>query len=85
MDNVEKDAEILVLRHELAVLGRQVARPRFTWSDRAIIALLASLVPRECWSSFLVTPKAILDWHRRLVRRHCMLKGVMVVSAHLPW
>jgi transposase InsO family protein len=70
MDDVEKDAEILVLRHQLAVLRRQVARPRFTWSDRAIIALLASLVPRERWSSFLVTPKSILDWHRRLVRRH---------------
>jgi putative transposase len=66
-DTVAKDAEILVLRHQLAVLGRQVARPRFTWSDRALIALLAGLVPRERWSAFLVTPKTILDWHRRLV------------------
>jgi transposase len=64
-----KEAEILVLRHQLAVLRRQVARPRFTWSDRALIALLAGLVPRERWSAFLVTPKTILDWHRRLVRR----------------
>ena len=69
-DGFAKDAEILVLRHQLAVLRRQVARPRFTWSDRALIALLAGFVPRERWTAFLVTPKTILDWHRRLVRRH---------------
>jgi hypothetical protein len=45
MDDAAKDAEILVLRHQLAVLRRQVARPRFTWSDRAIVALLAGLMP----------------------------------------
>ena len=67
-DSIAKDAEILVLRHQLAVLRRQVARPRFTWSDRAVIALLAGLVARERWTAFLVTPKTILDWHRRLVR-----------------
>jgi len=69
MDRFAKDAEILVLRHQLAVLRRQVTRPRFTWSDRALIALLAGLVPRERWSAFLVTPKTILDWRRRLLRR----------------
>lgn len=69
MDALAKDAEILVLRHQLAVLRRQVSRPRFTWSDRAIIALLAALVARGRWSAFLVTPTTILDWHRRLVRR----------------
>ena len=68
-DTAAKDAEILVLRHQLAVLRRQVARPRFTWSDRALVALLARLVPRELWGSFLVTPQTILGWHRSLVRK----------------
>ena len=69
MDAVAKDAEILVLRHQLAVLGRQVARPRVTWSDRALIVALAKLVARERWVAFLVTPETILRWHRALVRR----------------
>lgn len=69
MDSVAKDAEILVLRHQLAVLRRQVARPRFSWSDRALVATLAKVVPRERWAAFLVTPETILRWHRALVRR----------------
>jgi len=68
-DAAAKDAEILVLRHQLAVLRRQVARPRLTWSDRALISMLASLVTRERWGSFLVTPQTILGWHRSLVRK----------------
>jgi hypothetical protein len=64
-----KDAEILVLRDQLAVLRRQVGRPRSSWSDRALIALFAGFVPRERWRSFLVTPQTVLRWHRRLVRR----------------
>ncbi len=62
-----KDAEILVLRHQLAVFRRQVARPRLTWSDRALIGVLARLIPRERWTFFLVT--TILRWHRTFVRR----------------
>ncbi len=70
MNAVVKDAEILVLRYQLAVLQRQVARPRFDWSDRAVVSALARLVPRERWASFLVTPETILRWHRALIRRH---------------
>src|ERR1035437_5193157 len=67
LDAAAKDAEILVLRHQLIVLRRQVVRPRFSWSDRGFIALLAGLVPRERWGSFLITPETILGWHRSLV------------------
>ena len=59
MDGVAKDAEILVLRHQLAVLRRQVARPSFTWSDRALVSAFARLIPRERWASFLVTPEYV--------------------------
>jgi transposase len=69
LDAAAKDAEILVLRHQLSVLRRQVVRPRFSWSDRAFIALLAGLVPRERWGSFLITPETILGWHRSLVKK----------------
>ncbi len=53
-DMLATDAEILVLLHQLAVLRRQVGRPRFTWSVRALIALLAALVPRDRWMAFVV-------------------------------
>jgi hypothetical protein len=64
-----KDVEIAVLRHQLAVLHRQVTRPRYTPSDRLVLAWLAKLLPRERWSVFLVTPATLLRWHRELVAR----------------
>ncbi|MGH9054528.1 MAG: hypothetical protein ACRDYY_01460, partial [Acidimicrobiales bacterium] len=69
MDAVARDAKILVLRHQVSVLGRQVARPRLSRSDRAFVATLAQLLPKERWAAFLVTPETNLRWHRALVRR----------------
>ena len=62
-----KDIEILVLRHELAVLKRRTSRPRMTWTDRALIAALTSLLPRPRRLGLLVTPATMLRWHRQLV------------------
>ena len=64
-----KDAEILILRHQLAVLRRQVARPRPTWADRALQAPLSRLVPRSRWPGPFVSSETVLRWHRDLVRR----------------
>jgi len=65
----EKDVEIAVLRHQLAVLRRQVARPRYSPADRAVLATLARLLSRERWAAFLVTPATLLRWHHELVAR----------------
>src|SRR5207244_5054448 len=65
----DQEVEIAVLRHQLAVLHRQVARSGYAPTDRLVLATLARLLPRERWSAFLVTPATLLRWHRELVRR----------------
>jgi putative transposase len=64
-----KDIELLVLRHELEILRRQVARPKLGAGDRALLAACASHLPRSSFGVLLVTPRTLFRWHRALVRR----------------
>jgi putative transposase len=67
--DASKDVELLVLRHEVSVLRRQVNRPRPRPADRAVLAVLSAALPRVRWPVFFVQPKTLLRWHRELVAR----------------
>jgi putative transposase len=68
-DEQARELEIFVLRHQLQVLRRQIARPSFTRADRLLLAAASRPLPRPAWSWFLVTPQTLLRWHRELVAR----------------
>jgi putative transposase len=64
-----KELEIVVLRHELAILRRRTRRPPLTWTDRLFLAAASRFLPRARWRSFIITPATLLAWHRRLVAK----------------
>lgn len=68
-EDLEREAELLVLRHQLKVLSRGALRPPFLRRDRIVLAAASRILPRHRWKAFVVTPRTVLRWHRELVRR----------------
>jgi putative transposase len=67
--DLEREVELLVLRHQLKVLSRGAHRPRFRRPDRMLLAAASRILARDRWKAFVVTPRTLLRWHRELVRR----------------
>jgi hypothetical protein len=65
----DTEAEVLVLRHELAVLRRQIKRPKLRRRNKLFLSAMSRMLPRERWAAFIVTPATLVRWHRELVRR----------------
>jgi putative transposase len=82
--NTAKEIEILVLRHQLAVLRRGARRPRLSWADRAVIAALTRLLPTPRRLGLLVTPATLLRWHRQLVARRWATEPVRPGRPAIP-
>ena len=64
-----REIKILALRHQVAVLHRQVNRPDLSDGDRVLLVALSRLLPRVSWNAFFFTPETLLRWHRDLVAR----------------
>ena len=67
--DLEREVELLVLRHQLKVLSRGTRRPPFRRRDRMLLAAASRILPRDRWKALVVTPRTLLRWHRELVRR----------------